>query len=536
MDVILVNGAVVTMAGSGPRAEAVALGGGRIEALGTNGDMLALKDAGTEVIDLKGKMVAPGFNDSHMHLINYGLSLNNVDLQSCRSLDQVREKLRRHIRTYNIRRSWVFGWGWNQEFFAEKRMPVRQDIDAVSGDNFLVIARSCNHVCTANTSVLERAGILEAPPVVRGGEVQLDKEGRPTGILKEKAMRLVLDITPSMDKVMLKNLILQATANCLRFGLTSLQTDDFSGVKGNFREVLQAYRELDAEGRLPLRINKQLLLKNREHLEDFLSLGYRTGDGTPHFKIGPLKIMGDGSLGARTAALRSPYADDPENLGIPLYSREELAELVSTADRGGLQVAVHAIGDETMERSLDASSSAWHREDPRFRIIHCSIAGGDILKKFKDMRVIADVQPSFVASDYSFVQERLGSERAPYAYCFKSFLRLGIPLAGSSDCPVETCSPLVGIHAAVTRTNPRGDPPGGWMPEEKLSLTEALHMYTLGSAYCTYEENLKGSLEPGKWADLVVLSEDLRRVPPGDIKDVQVLMTMVGGKVMYSAL
>ncbi len=536
MDVILVNGKMTTMAEKEPQVEALALRGDTIAALGSNPEVLALKGAKTEVIDLKGKRVVPGFNDSHMHLVNYGLSLSSVDLRECRSLSQVGEKLGGHIRSRNLRQSWVFGWGWNQESFAEKRMPVRQDLDPVSGDNFVVIMRTCNHVCSVNTEALKKAGIFESPPAVAGGEVHLDPQGRPSGILKENAMKLVLGITPRRDKGMLKKLILQAARECLQFGLTSLQTDDFGVVRENFREVLEAYLELDAEGQLPLRVNKQLLLPNKAQLEAFLDLGYRTGDGSPFFKIGPLKLLADGSLGARTAALHAPYADDPENRGMSLYSREELEELVAAADRGGLQVAVHAIGDRAMEMCLDAGTLARHRQDPRFRVIHCSIASRENLKKFQDLGAIADVQPSFVASDHAYIEERVGKERARYAYCFKTFLRSGIRLAGGSDCPIESCNPLLGIHAAVTRTNPSGKPPGGWMPREKLTLQEALHMYTAGSAYCTYEEKLKGSLALGKWGDLVILSEDVSRVKPGEIKDVEVLMTMVGGKILYNAL
>ena len=372
-----------------------------------------------------------------------------------------------------------------------------------------------------------------------GGEVQVDKRGRPTGILTENAMKLVLNIMPPRDKDHLKEVIVRAAQNCLKLGLTSIQTDDFGVVKEDFLDVLDAYRELDQEEQLPIRINKQLLLPSREKLASFLELGLTTGDGSPFFKIGPLKLLLDGSLGARTAALNAPYTDDPPNAGMTLLSEAELEDLVMKADQHGLQVAIHAIGDKTMDMILEAYRKVREenpREGRRFRIIHCSIANPEIMGKFRDYQVVADVQPSFVASDFAFVRDRLGEERGRWVYSFKSFLERGIPLAGGSDCPIESCNPLLGLHAALTRTNPMGFPAGGWQPSEKLSLPEALHMFTSGSAYCTYEEGSKGSLETGKLADLAVLSEDIFRINPAEIKDVEAVMTMVGGKVAHTTM
>ena len=539
MDVLLVNGNIVTGDTTRPKAEALAVRGDKITLVGDTHQVLALKDHLSTVIDLQGKTVVPGFNDSHMHLINYGLSLDTVDLRNCRSLPEVREKISAYIGTHNLTGSWVYGWGWNQQSFLEKRMPESRDIDAAAGDNFVVLMRTCNHACTVNTKALEKAGIKESPPPVAGGEVQVDERGRPTGILTENAMKLVLNIMPPRDKDHLKAVIVRAAQNCLKLGLTSIQTDDFGVVKENFLDVLDAYRELDREGQLPIRINKQLLLQSREKLASFLQLSLTTGDGSPFFKIGPLKLLLDGSLGARTAALNAPYTDDPLNAGMTLLSGAELEDLVMKADQHGLQVAIHAIGDKTMDMILEVYHKVGRnnpRAGRRFRIIHCSIANREIIEKFREYQVIADVQPSFVASDFAFVEERLGEKRARWVYSFKSFLERGILLAGGSDCPIESCNPLLGIHAAVTRTNTAGLPEGGWLPSEKLSVQEALHMFTWGSAYCSYEEESKGSLEAGKLADLVILSEDIFRINPADIKDVEVLMTMVAGNVAYTIM
>lgn len=539
MNVLLVNGNIITGDRARPRAKALAVRGDAIVLVGDNQSILALQRRQTDVIDLQGKTVVPGFNDSHMHLINYGLSLDTVDLRDCRSLSEVRQRISEYIRAHNLSNSWVYGWGWNQQSLREKRMPESRDIDTAGGDNYVFLMRTCNHACTVNSKALERAGIKESPIPVAGGEVQVDERGRPTGILKENAMKLVLNMMPPRDKDHLKSVILRALQNCLKLGLTSLQTDDFGVVKENFRDVLAAYMELDREGQLPIRVNKQLLLPDRQKLASFLELGLQTGDGSPFFKIGPLKLLLDGSLGARTAALHWAYADDPFNTGMTLLSGAELEDLVMTADRHGLQVAIHAIGDKTMDMILDVYKKVNEenpRKDRRSRIIHCSIANSQIMERFKEYQVVADVQPSFVASDFAFVEDRLGEARARWVYSFKSFLERGIPLAGGSDCPIESCNPLLGIHAAVTRTNPAGLPKGGWLPREKLSVQEALHMFTAGSAYCTYEENSKGILREGKLADLVVLSQDIFCINPSDIKDVVVEMTMVGGKVLHSTL
>lgn len=540
MDLILYNGNIITMDKSSPRARAVAVQGGRITAAGADSDILSLRKPGTDLVDLKGKTVVPGFNDSHMHLLGYALTLNAVDLSRCRSRGELVQAIRDFIRKNGIPPGeWVFGWGWEQTNFPDKRMPTREDLDLASCGHRLVIIRTCTHISTANTLALQAAGVFERPPAVEGGSVELDEGGVPTGILKETAQSLVLGLLPPLDKEKIQALVLTAMSNFIKAGLTSVQTDDLPHFSGDFRELLAAYGELDAAGRLPLRVNAQMLLPSREKLQDFLSLGRRTGSGSLFYKIGPLKLLTDGSLGGRTAFLSAPYSDDPANLGIPVLERALLENLVETAHAAGMQVAAHAIGDAAAEQVLDVFDRAQARHprtDPRFRMIHASVVRPEHLDRFRQHEIIADIQPSFVPSDSPFVEDRLGPERLRWVYSWKDLLDRGIRLSGGSDCPVESYRPLLGLHAAVTREDLSGHPVGGWRPDQKLTVEQALQIYTLGSAYSTFEEEIKGSITPGKLADMVVLSADITRIDPREIKDITVEMTVVNGRVAWSRL
>jgi predicted amidohydrolase YtcJ len=265
-------------------------------------------------------------------------------------------------------------------------------------------------------------------------------------------------------------------------------------------------------------------------------MGYKTGYGNDYFKIGPLKLLTDGSFGGRSAFLSEPYFDDPDNCGIALYTREQFKELVVLAHTARMQVASHAIGDRAVATVLDVYREVQEehpRDDPRFRIIHASLTPPKLLDRFEEQGVLADVQPCFVPSDLPFIESRLGKTRASYAYCFKEFLKRGIPIGGSSDCPVENYRPLMGIHAAVNRQGYDGEPKEGWMPEQKLTLHEALYLYTMGSAFNSFEEDIKGSITVGKLADLVVLSDNIEKINPEQIKDLTVEKTIVGGKIAF---
>lgn len=537
LDLILCNGNIFTMDKQYPKAEAVGIIGNKIAFVGRNEEVLALKNPKTEIIDLNGKTVVPGFNDSHMHLLSYAMSLDKVDLNNVSSVDEIVEKVRAYIKENNIPEgTWVQGRGWNHELFSKKVMPTRHDLDRISQKHPIVLTRTCGHICAVNTLALEICGILEKPPAIEGGSIDLDENGVPNGILRENAMDLVYRYLLSPGKEKIKELIVRGAEDCLRCGLTSIQTDDLEAIKGDFKDILDAYFELDKEDKLPIRVNLQLLLPTIEKLEAFLKLGFKTGDGSEFLKIGPLKLLTDGSLGGRTAALSEPYEDDKNNWGIAIYSQEELNKLVEKAYMSGLQVACHAIGDRAMKMVFKAYKNAMEKctkEDPRFRIIHCQITTEELLDKFKEYNVIADIQPIFVSSDLLIAEKRVGKERARWSYNWKSMLDRGVHVAAGSDSPVESFNPLWGIYAAVTRKNLEGYPDGGWLPDQKLTVEQAVYIYTMGSAYSTYEENIKGSITPGKLADMVVLSEDIFSIDPDNIKDVKVEKTFVDGKLVF---
>lgn len=538
MNFIFHNGRVITVDRDNDSATAVAVEGNKIFAVGSDDEILELGGDRTELIDLGGKSLLPGFNDSHLHLVGYALTAAKVDLRHCKSIEQVVSEIKNFISEGKVEKGqWVLGWGWDHGLFKEKRMPDRRVLDRAAPENPLSIMRTCCHICSVNTSALRKAGILINPPTLDGGSVETDEEGAPTGVLKEKAMQLVMNLIPPADTDMLKGLIKSAARDFLAAGLTSVQTDDLAALGSEkLPELIEAYQDLESSGNLGLRINLQPLLMTVDELKSFLELGYKTGQGSEFFKIGPLKLLTDGSIGGRTALLSAPYNDSIDNCGIAVLSRHELEKLVELAHRNGMQVASHAIGDAAIDMVLGVYEDVnrrYLRSDPRFRIIHASVVRQDLLERFSSQGVIADIQPSFIPSDNALVDLHLGMERASWTYRWKDFVDCGIITACGTDCPVENYEPLATINAALTRQDMNGNPPGGWFPDQKLSLADTLHMYTLGSAYCSFEEDIKGSITAGKLADMVVLSGDITAKEPEVIKDLKVDLTMVGGEIAF---
>jgi len=542
MDLILHNGNIVTVDERNSRAEAVAIKGNKIAAVGSNQEILTLEDEETKVVDLKGKTVVPGFNDSHMHLLWYALSLEEADLNACTGIDQLIGTVKDFIERENVPKgAWVQGRGWNETFFKEKRLPSRDDLDKISQKHPIVLTRTCGHLCVVNTKALKIAGIYENPPEIKKGSIDKDEKEIPTGILREDAESIIYNMIPKIGKDKIKKLILKAESDFLKAGLTSVQTDDFKAFNDGFKDVLDAYFELDNQKQLLIRVNEQMLLPTMEELKSFLKMGYKSGDGSEFFKIGPLKLLSDGSLGGRTAALSQAYEDDRDNKGILIYSQEELDNMVEMAYTNGLQVAIHAIGDRAMDMVIQSYKKVLKKhpkKEPRLRIIHAQVTTKSLINKFKEYNIIADIQPAFVCSDLSIAEARLGKKRAKWTYNWKTLLDKGIHVGAGSDCPTgsdcpESFNPLLGIYAAVTRKNLKGYPEEGWLPEQKITVEEALYIFTMGSAYSSFEEDIKGSITPGKLADIVVLSQDIFHIQPDSIKDVRVERTIVGGKILY---
>jgi predicted amidohydrolase YtcJ len=539
MDLILINGNVHTMDVSQPHAEAVAIKDGIIQKVGNNEEILKYKDENTMVENLRGRLVIPGFNDSHMHLYSFGESLGMVDLSTAASIEDVILRVKKFITENKLAKgTWVRGRGWNQDYFTrENRFPNRWDLDIISTEHPIVLARACGHVASVNSRALEDAGITRETIQPVGGCFDVDYQGEPLGILRENALSLIYDIIPEKNLEEIKQTIRRAAEYANKKGITSVQTDDLEHIPGkDFRKMIKAYTELEKEGLLSIRVYEQCLLSDIHRLKQFLGEGFKTGLGDSIFRIGPLKILADGSLGARTAALNEPYDDDPGNCGISIYTQEELDELVNTAHQNGMHVAVHCIGDKTMYMAFEAIEKALGEklvEDHRHSIVHCQITDETLLEKYKQLEVVAHIQPIFLHYDLHMVEDRIGFQRTQKTYAFKTMLDKGIKVALGTDCPVEALDPLPNIYCAVTRKDLKGYPEQGWRPEERLSVEEAVYCYTMGGAHASFEEKEKGSITEGKLADLVILNEDIFNIEPECIKDVNVEMTIFNGRIIY---
>jgi len=513
------NGNIITMNPSKPRAESLSTMIGRFLFVGSNREVRRTVGEDTSVLDLKGKTVLPGLIDCHVHFVKYGLQKTWVDLRNVKSVSELKRKLERRVGA-SAKGSWIVGHGWDQERFEEKRYPTRLDLDEVAKENPVVLTRVCWHICLVNTAALRIANIGKEIGPIQGGQIDMDPEtGEPTGILREAAQDLVWKAVPPPTPKELEVAILVACRDAAKVGLTSIHclVDSSSEIS-----ALHALRK---RKRLPLRVN---ILPPREFLESLAALGMTTGFGDDYLRIGPVKIFADGSLGARTAALAEDYSDDPGNKGIMIFSQDELNAIVEKAHKLDLQVAIHAIGDRAVEFALAAVENAlsrFPRKDHRHRIEHASVLNRLLIKRMKDLNVIASIQPTFTISDF-WVPRRVGPERARLVYPFKTLMKSGVVIAASSDCPTEILNPILGIHAAVTRR--------GFVPEESLNVNEAIQAFTVNAAYASFEEESKGSIEEGKLADFVVLSEDITQIPSERIKDVCVEMTVIGGRIVYT--
>ncbi len=532
--VALYNGRVRTPFGY---AGAVLVEGQTIAAVGNNEEILAAAK-GAERIDLGGRLLLPGFVDGHMHFLACALAMDQLNLTGCRSV----EELRGMVRTFRDDRKlapgeWIVGRGWNHEHFADGRIPTKEDLDDVTPGNPVLLVRVCGHVATLNSLGLRTLDISRESRF-SGGVVDLDERGEPTGVLRETAVQYARMKTGTSAPDRLRSALVRAGADLAKVGLTSLCSDDLGSVQGDFRALFDLYLGLERDGAMPVRVTEQLLLKDRGALDDFLSTGWRTGDGTPFFHVGPLKILTDGSMGGRTALLREEYSDMKGVLGVPIHGQDELQDLIWTAHRAGMQIATHAIGDGALDLCLDGMEKALVRAPRKARhyIVHCQMGDMGQYRRMAHLGIGAAIQPPFVPSDRPMALKRIGEARALSGYAWKTLLNLGIFLSGGSDAPVESFSPLWGIYTAVTRQDEKGEPEGGWNPSQKLTVEEAVDLYTAGGAYSSFDEHHKGTIEAGKLADMVALDRDIFTIPEEEIRDVRVSLTLTGGRCTHRAL
>jgi len=517
-DTVIVNANVVTLKAEESRAEAVAIRDGRIVAVGSNAEIRKFMGDETKVLDVGGKTVVPGFVDCHVHMAGFGQHMQMLDLRNIGSIEEMKRKIREYAEQHP-ERGWILGGRWDHELLKEKRFPTRWDLDEALREKPVFLIRVCGHVGVANSKALELAGIGKET-TVKGGSIDRDVSGEPNGVLMENALNLVWRVVPKPSMAELEEACMKACRKAVENGLTCVHWIVDSA--DEIRIIQKLYRE----GKLPLRVYLGIPV---ELLDELVRLGLVTGFGNEMVRLGFVKILADGSLGARTAALKQPYADKPETCGMLIYLQRKLNRLVLKAHRAGWQLAVHAIGDKAIESVINAFSKAlkkFPRKDHRHRIEHCSVLNPRLIRHMKRLGLIASVQPHFIVSDF-WVVDRVGVERARWVYPFKTLLKEGVMVASGSDCPVEPISPILGVWAAVARKS---------FSEESLTVEEALRTYTLNAAYVSFDEARMGTIEVGKFADLAVISHDPFKLAPNDIKNISVDMTMVGGKIVYSRL
>lgn len=519
------------------------MGGGKHEAIAVSGDRTALLGTTKEVeaagknaaikIDLRGKSVFPGFIDSHMHFVEFGLCSRMINLEKADSVEAVIARGKEYIEKNQIRDGWVLGYGWNENRFRTAVMPSKYDLDKISKDLPIMITRVCEHIVAVNSKALEITG-ADRNTAVRGGIFDKDADGELTGILRENALDWLSERQPERSVSEIKNAIVTAASEVLRSGITSVHTSDLHSC--SFDVMYEAYMRLKEAGQLSVRINEQIYLPELSQLEAYLSKGFKPGHGDDFFRLGPMKLLTDGCLGARTAALREDYSDDAGNRGMLTYEQDELDTLVIKAHKSGMQLFIHAIGDEAVRSSLAALEKALEKypKSRRHIINHFQTGAPDLFERAAKLGIMAAIQPAFVSSDWHMASERLGPARLKFSYAWKSMAEHGLRLLGSSDCPVESFNPFYGIYAAVTRKDPQGKPVDGLTPAEKLTVEQAVKLYTSCGAYGSFEEDRKGILAEGFLADMIVLSDDPFAVREDSLKDIEVLMTIVDGKIRYT--
>ncbi len=533
-----INGNIITIDKDRPRAEAFIVEDGIFTAVGSSGEILALKEEGARVIDLEQATVIPGFNDSHLHLLNYAYGKSKVDLSQLKSTEEVIQASREYIARRKIPKGkWVVGTGWNEYFYPDRHILTREDLDQISTEHPIVFTRNCVHTVVVNSLALELMGISGDTPDPPGGIIRRDPNGRATGLLNENARYLAYDMLPDASEEEIKDMLDLAMRELASYGLTSLQTDDFETFSSkNYDTVIRAYQALTREGRMSARIYEQCLLPSIPRLKGFLAKGHTTGRGDELFKLGPLKLLVDGSVGPHTAFLSREYSDDPGNFGVCQFTQEELDALVLEARKNGMHVLCHGIGDAAMDRILNSYEKALEADqnpDHRNGIVHVQISTFDILKRMKKLNVIAYAEPVCIDGDLHCVEDRVGHDRLRESYAYRTMLDLGLKCAYSSDCPVDPVNPIVSAYIAVNRKDHTGWPEEGWYPEQKLTIEEVLEGFTLGSAYCSFEDHVKGSISVGKYADFALLSENILETPAEDLLRVRVLGTYLGGAQTY---
>jgi predicted amidohydrolase YtcJ len=534
-DTVFKNGNIYTVNERQPRAQAIAIKGNRIIFVGSNSDVRKYEGKTTRIVDLQGKTVVPGMTDAHNHLIGIGAREMTLNLEGTTSLEDFLAKVKARVDRAKPG-EWITGRGWIETFWKPPVFPTRQDLDKIAPNNPVFLDRADGHGAVVNSAALKIAGVDRSTPNPFGGEISKDKAGVPDGMLLDNAQDLIGKHIPQTTQAEGEQAILLGVKREIELGWCQVQD-----AGGGYADVA-LYRKLYGEGKIKLRIYKAMHGPS-ENAQRLLKEGATTGDYDGRFTLRTIKVVFDGALGSRGAALLEPYADKPETSGFLTVKEEELMPMLKEALRQGIQVETHAIGDRANRLTLDAYEKAMAAvppdqrkiREPRWRIEHAQIVNPADIPRFAKLGVIASMQPSHAIGDLHFAPSRLGIKRLEGAYAWQSLIKSGAIIAAGSDAPVERGEPMIEFYAAVARRDQKGFSGDGWHPEQAATREQALKMFTIWPAYAAFEERLKGSIEVGKLADLTILSADIMKVAEPEILKTRCLMTVIGGEIVYES-
>jgi len=528
-DLIVTHGAVWTGERGQPDATGVAIVADRIAAVGTADDIERWHGPNTRVVDAGGRRVVPGFNDAHVHFVDGGRQLDNVDLKDADSVQEFAQRIGN--RAKSVRQGeWVLGGDWDDQRWTPAQLPDKALVDPLTPATPVFVNRYDGHMALANSIALRLAGVTAKTPDPPGGTIVRDPHGNPTGVLKDAAMNFVAKVIPPLTREQRTRAVKRALEHAASIGITSVQD-----MNPEYDDVA-VYAELANRGELTTRIYAAPL---ETGWQDFAKIGVHRSFGSAWLRVGAVKGYADGSLGSTTAYFFQPYTDAPSTRGLlsdEMQSIDEMRSRLVGADKAGLQLCIHAIGDAGISYILDLFADVTRingARDRRFRIEHAQHIAPKDFDRFASLGVIASVQPYHAIDDGRWAERRIGPERIKTTYAFRTLLDKGVRLALGTDWYVAPLNPMLTLHAATTRATLDGKNPNGWVPEQKITIGEAVAAYTSGSAYAEFQEAEKGTIARGKLADLVVLSDDVFSIPPARIKDVQVMTTIVGGRVVY---
>ncbi|HLZ39994.1 MAG TPA: amidohydrolase family protein [Candidatus Sulfotelmatobacter sp.] len=530
-DLIITGAKIWTVDKSMPSAEAVAVLGERIVALGSSADVDAWRGPHTRVIDAGGKLLLPGFNDAHLHFVSGGKQLDSVQLNDASSPQEFARRIADRAKI-TPKGEWITGGNWDETKWNPSNLPTKELIDGLTPDTPVFVSRYDGHMGLANSVALRLAGITSKTPDPPGGRIVRDAQGNPTGALKDAATDYIDKVIPPLSHAQRLRIVKRALAYAASVGVTSAQH-----MVADYDDIA-VYAELLQRGELTTRIYAAPLITN---VDDQAKLGIGHAFGGPYLRIGAVKAFADGSLGSGTAYFYEPFLNQGNNRGLlsdEMHPTSLMRDRYLKADAAGLQICTHAIGDEGISTILDLYADlikAHGEADRRLRIEHAQHMAAKDFDRFAQLHVIASVEPYHAIDDGRFAESRIGHDRASRTYAFRTFLDHGVRLAFGTDWEVAPLDPVLTVYAAVTRATLDGKNPNGWFPEQKLTVAEAVEAYTMGSAYAEFQENEKGSITPGKLADMVLLSDDIFSIAPERIRDVKVLKTFVGGKIVWDS-